>query len=112
VDARVADAAGSEKKPRAASRSHYCRRELLGAYGSVRARDWQTTENSSAPALAALAIVVACAVAGFAMYTFGWHNRGGTRATLGVSVATVKDVAGTDRVCTVREGDVVLLPTA
>jgi len=63
-------------------------------------------------ALAALAIVVAGAVAGFAVYTFGWHNRGGTRASLGVPVATVKDVAGTHRVYTLRDGDVVLRPEA
>src|SRR6266508_2459524 len=28
---------------------------VLGAYGSVRARDWQTTENSSAPTRSSLA---------------------------------------------------------
>jgi hypothetical protein len=63
-------------------------------------------------ALAAPAIVVAGAVAGFAIYTFGWHNRGGTRTSLAVPVATVKDVVGTHRVYTLRDGDVVLRPGA
>jgi hypothetical protein len=63
-------------------------------------------------ALAALAIVVAGAVAGFAVYTFGWHSGGETRVSHGVPVKTVKNAAGTHRVYTLRDGDVALRPEA
>jgi hypothetical protein len=47
-------------------------------------------------ALGALAIVAAAAVAGFAIYTFGWHEDSGPRK----------------HVYTLRDGDVVLRPQA
>jgi hypothetical protein len=63
-------------------------------------------------ALAALAIIAAAAVGAFAVYTFGWHKRGGTQVSVGVPVQTVTDVAGTPRVYMLRDGDVVLRPEA
>ena len=54
ADARVLDAGGSEKKPHAASQSGYRRPDLPSAYRSVRGRDSQTIENSSAPAASSL----------------------------------------------------------
>jgi hypothetical protein len=62
--------------------------------------------------LAALAIIVAGAVGAFAVFTFGWHNRGATQASPPIPVSTVTDVAGTHRVYTLRDGDVVLRPEA
>ena len=60
-------------------------------------------------ALAALSIVVAGGVGGFAVYTFGWHSdRQASRAF----AATVTTPAGTRRVYTLRDGDVVLRPEA
>jgi hypothetical protein len=51
--------------------------------------------------LAAFAVVAAGAVGGFAVYTFGWHDSG-------------KSAAGrrTQRVITLRDGDVVVRPSA
>jgi hypothetical protein len=55
----------------------------------------------------ALATLVAAALAGFAIYTFGWHERGEPRARADPSIRTVKDVAGVHRVITLRDGDIV-----
>jgi hypothetical protein len=49
-------------------------------------------------ALAALGVAVAGAVAGFAIYTFGWHDDGRTRPSR--------------RVITLRRGDVIVRPSA
>ena len=56
--------------------------------------------------LAALAIVVAGAVAAFAVYAFGWQEGGDTGETRGATTER-----GT-RVYTLRQGDVVRIPQA
>src|SRR5947208_3154649 len=61
--------------------------------------------------LAALAILVAGAVTAFAVYTFGWHdNDGGAPANRWVR--TVRSAGGTQRIYTLRDGDVVVRPQA
>jgi hypothetical protein len=56
--------------------------------------------------LKALAVAVAGAVAAFAVYTFGWHEKGKP------TITTVTRPAGVQRVFTLRDGDVVLRPSA
>jgi hypothetical protein len=51
--------------------------------------------------LAAFAVVVVGAVGGFAVYTFGWHDSGGSMAG-----------GKAQRVITLRDGDVVVRPSA
>lgn len=57
--------------------------------------------------LAALAIVAAAAVGGFAVYTFGWRDDDNARTTRTTSVTTE---TGRHRVYTIRQGDVIRVP--
>jgi hypothetical protein len=68
-------------------------------------------------ALVALAIVVGGAVAAFSVYTFGWQDRTTRTVTTTTAkrdpyVKTVRDVGGTHRIYTLRDGDVVRRPEA
>jgi hypothetical protein len=67
--------------------------------------------------LAALAIAVCGAVALFAVYTVGWRDSVTRTITISTTerdpfVQTVKDVSGTHRVYTLRDGDYVRRPQA
>ncbi len=59
--------------------------------------------------LVALAIVVAGAVGGFAVYTFGWRESGGHPQSRSTFVTTE---TGRHRLYTIREGDVIRVPGA
>jgi hypothetical protein len=56
--------------------------------------------------LAALAILVAGAVAAFAVYTFGWHESDAAS----VPTASVTTATGRHRLYTIRGGDVIRVP--
>jgi hypothetical protein len=63
-------------------------------------------------ALAAFALTLAGALAAFAIYTFGWHEKGSGRKSSGRAIPSVRTVGGNQRVYTLRDGDVVLRPEA
>lgn len=60
----------------------------------------------------AFVAVIAAAVAGFAIYTFGWHENGEQESRTDPSVRTITDVSGVHREITLRYGDIVRRPEA